>query len=102
VSRFAVVARLKPDTSAQAIALVERGPPFDPGAVGLERHEVYVSHGEAVFVFEGEEVESIVGDLVDDPFRSPVFEQWEPIIDGSPRVASAAYVWSRVGADRER
>jgi hypothetical protein len=95
VGRFAVIARLKPDTHARAAELVERGPPFDPSAAGLERHEVFLSHSEVVFVFEGPEVEWTVDDLVDAPGRSPVFDAWLELIDGRPRLARAAYVWER-------
>jgi hypothetical protein len=93
VKRLAVVARLRPGARAKAAELIASGPPFDPEAVGLERHSVYLSGAEVVFVFEGAEVEWIVDGIVDDPFRSPVFEAWSELLDGSPRAAREAYFW---------
>lgn len=99
MDRLAVVARLRPDTETRAKALIEAGPPFDPGEVGLSRHDVYLSHGEVVFVFEGPEVEWIVDALVDDPFRSPVFAAWEPLLDRPPRLARPVYHWEPAASD---
>jgi hypothetical protein len=93
VKRFAVVARLRPGAEGEAAALIAAGPPFDPGAVGIGRHAVYLSYGEAVFVFEGEEIDAIVGELVDDPFRSPIFDRWKELLDGHPRLAREVYFW---------
>jgi hypothetical protein len=95
MGRIAVIARLKPDSEARAAELIAAGPPFDPAAVGLERHAVYLSHGEVVFVFEGPEVEWIVDGVVDDPFRSPVFAEWKTIVERSPKIAREAYSWDR-------
>lgn len=93
--RLAVVVRLKPDSEARAAELLEAGPPFDPEAVGLERHAVYLSHSELVFVFEGPEVEWIVDGIVDSPGRSAVFDAWRPLLDGPPRIAREAHYWER-------
>jgi hypothetical protein len=95
VDRLAVVARLRADAEARAASLIEAGPPFDPAEVGLERHDVFLSHGEVVFVFEGHQVEWVVDALVDDPFRSPAFAAWEPLLDGPARLARPAYHWER-------
>ncbi len=98
MQRLAVVARLKPDMSARAAELIDSGPPFDPASVGLRRHEVYLSHGEVVFVFEGPEVEWIVDGIVNGPFRSPAFAAWESLLEGPPRLARVAYAWDLAGS----
>jgi hypothetical protein len=67
VERLALIARLRPGTEEQAAELVAGGPPFDPGERGLARHTVYLSAGEVVFVFEGDEVEWIVEEMVQEP-----------------------------------
>jgi hypothetical protein len=98
VDRVAVVARLKEGCAERAAELVANGPPFDPADVGLDRHVVYISGEEIVFVFEGREVEWIVDDLVTTPFQWPLmaaFDAWRPLVDGSPRLARPAYAWSR-------
>lgn len=96
MSRFAIVARLKPGTEPRAAELLRNGPPFDPAERGFERHAVYLSATEVVFVFEGREAEWIVSDLVDDPFSwlvSAALDAWRPLIDGQPRIARPQYAW---------
>src|SRR6266540_6588474 len=58
-SSVAVVVPLKRGSAARARALVREGPPFDP-AIRFERHHVFVSEREVVFVFEGEDVKRAV------------------------------------------
>ena len=98
VERFAIIVRLKPDTHTKAAQLIAAGPPFDPAAVGLESHSVFLAQESVAFVFEGREAGSVVSDNVDDPFRSPVFEAWATFLDGPPRIARQAYHWERTAA----
>jgi hypothetical protein len=96
MEQLALVARLKSGAEPLAAELIGKGPPFDPGEAGLTRHAVYLSAGEVVFVFEGHEVEWVVNDMVDNPFRSQVREAmnaWRPLVESPPRIARAAYVW---------
>ncbi len=98
VNRLAIVARLKDGAEGRAAELIDRGPPFDPASIGFERHYVFLSATEVVFVFEGPEVEWLVDDLVDNPFRWPVaeaFEEWRPLVEGPPRIARERYVWEK-------
>ena len=98
MQRFALIARLQPGTEERAARLVEAGPPFDPGERGLTRHTVYLSAGEVVFVFEGDEVEWIVEEMVQEPSGGPVpsaLDAWRELVDGPPRIARAAYGWER-------
>lgn len=89
-----IVARLRDDAHDEAELLLHEGPPFDPEAVGLDRHSVYLTAGEVVFVFEAHEVEWIVNELVDDPAIASFFAPWEKLIDGTPRLAHERYHWS--------
>lgn len=95
MERFAIIARLKTGSNAEAAELIAAGPPFDPGAVGLEAHSVYLTQDSVVFVFEGRQAGSVVADIVDDPFRSPVFEAWAAFLDDAPQIARQAYHWQR-------
>jgi len=98
VERLALIARLKPGTEERAAALVADGPPFDPGERGLSRHVVYLSAGEVVFVFEGDEVEWIVEEMVHEPAGRSVasaLDAWRDLVDGPPRIARSAYDWER-------
>ncbi len=100
MSRVAVVARLKPGAESEAAALLTEGPPFEPAEQRFKRHAVYLSASEVVFVFEGEEVEWAVDDLMDAQF-SPAFQAalaaWRPLVEEPPRIARLVYAWERGG-----
>jgi hypothetical protein len=105
MERLALIARLKPGTEVQAEELIARGPPFDPSEAGFERHSVYLSATEVVFVFEAHEVEWLIDELVANPFQwmvTEAFSQWSELVDGHPRIARAKFVWQREpGAETE-
>ena len=84
----------------QARAIIAKGPPFDLALGGFERHAVFVSSSDVVFVFEGDEVEWRVDDLVGDFFSAGLqaaFAQWRELLDGEPSVAEEAYFWEAGG-----
>jgi hypothetical protein len=96
MDKVAIVARLKAGAKARAAELLAQGAPFDTDESGLERHVVYLSAGEVVFVFEGPEVESIVDSLISEPFHWPLlhaFDAWRSLVDGNPRIARPAFEW---------
>jgi hypothetical protein len=98
MEQLAIVARLKAGAEPRAAELLAKGPPFHPEVSGLDRHTVYLSAGEVVFVFEGREVEWIVEELVDDPLRplaADALEEWRPLVEGEPRIARPVYAWLR-------
>ena len=100
MDRVALIARLKPGMEEKAAALIEQGPPFDPGERGLDRHTVYLSAREVVFVFEGGEVEWILDEMVNEPAGGKVPEAlgaWRDIVEGVPRIGRTAFVWERPG-----
>jgi hypothetical protein len=96
MERVAIIARLKEGSEQRAAELVTAGPPFDLAATGIVRHSIYISTSEAVFVFEGHEVEWIVDELIDEPFHYELqlaLDQWREIVEGQPRVARERYGW---------
>jgi hypothetical protein len=95
MNRIALVARLKPGAEEQASALLERGPPFDPAERGFARHAVYLSAGEVVFVFEGDEVEWIVDEIVNESFGAVAgaLGTWRELVEDPPRIARPVYTW---------
>ena len=98
MDRVALVARLKPGSEERAAELIGHGPPFDPAERGFDRHTVYLSAGEVVFVFEGKEVEWMLDEMVSGVSERdlpPALEQWRDLVDGPPRIARAAFVWDR-------
>src|SRR5829696_2254750 len=95
MERVAIVARLKEGSGPRAAELIAAGP-FDLAETGISHHSVYLSAGEVVFVFEGHQVEWMVDDLINDPFRPELqnaFGAWRSIIDGSPRIARERFGW---------
>jgi hypothetical protein len=95
VQRLAVIARLKPDSEARATELIQEGPPFDPEEIGFERHSVFITGDDAVFVFEGGNLDQLLRNLVRDPVSAGALRRWEDVIAGMPRVAREAYSWER-------
>jgi hypothetical protein len=96
MERVAIVVRLKEGSGPRAAELIGGGPPFELAETGIVRHSVYLSAGEAVFVFEGHGVEWMVDDLIDDPFQRKLqsaLEQWRTIVDGTPRIARERFGW---------
>jgi hypothetical protein len=79
----AVVVPLKASRVEHARALVREGPPFDP-AVRFERHHVFVSGREAVFVFEGEGVKRAVEQLARVPAVWKAATAWSSVSKGRP------------------
>jgi hypothetical protein len=102
MERVAIVARLKEGSGPRAAQLISAGPPFELPETGIARHSVYLSAGEVVFVFEGHQVEWMVDDLINDPFRPEVqsaFDEWRAIVDGSPRIARERFGWEHAEAE---
>ena len=97
--RLVIVAPLADREHTRASKLIEQGPPFDPAATGLERHSVYLTEKEVVFVFEGLDVEWEVDDLAEDvvPGLGGAIERWQELLSGPPRIAREGYHWERTG-----
>jgi hypothetical protein len=68
--RVTLIVPLRKNRIEQARALIAAGPPFDPETKGLERHEVFLSDAEAVFLFEGENAFDTVQRLAREPAAS--------------------------------
>jgi hypothetical protein len=100
MERLAAIVPLKEGTAERAARLTADGPPFDLAEAGFERHAVYLTDREVVFVFEGHDVKWKLDDLVDDPFHpllQDALARWADIADGRPRVARTVYAWSTAG-----
>jgi hypothetical protein len=92
-NRVVVVARLQPGAQDQAAQLIATGPPFEPGALGFERHAVYLSTEEVVFLFEGPSAARRLADMIDDMVTSASFSAWARLLKGTPRIAHEHYFW---------
>jgi hypothetical protein len=91
--RVAVIAKLRPDSSEQARAILTEGAPYDLGESGFRRHSAFLATETVVFVFEGPGVERLVRDLLGDPARSAAFSVWGPLLDGTPALAREEFYW---------
>jgi hypothetical protein len=92
--RLALVVPLKPGTKPRVESLLAQGPPFDPAALGLESHEVFLTDSEAVFVFEGVPAVLLNRSAEHETIWAAA-EAWEELVDGSVRFAERAYAWPR-------
>jgi len=100
--RVVVVVPLKVGEHASVTRLLEQGPPFDPAAIaGLDRHEVFVTSDEAVFVFESEFGADALAPLLADPKLWEAAAAWGEHVAGPPRIAESAYSWSRSEPEEE-
>jgi hypothetical protein len=96
VDRFVLAARLKPDARQRAEALLAEHSAF--GAEELEafdRHAVFLSETEVIFLFEGKGAKEAVRALFNDPVRSTLLSHWVPLFDGPLHRAAEAYFWER-------
>ena len=82
VSRLVVVVPLKDGAAEKARALLAKGPPFDLEATEFDRHEVYLSEREAVFLFETPGPSATLKLPGEDPSLWKVAAAWQPLHGG--------------------
>jgi hypothetical protein len=99
--RLLVVAPLRPGSREQVRALLQQGPPFDPEAVSLAQHEVFLTDREALFLFEVNGGPADVGRLLGKPSVWKATAAWSKHLAGPPRVAEVVYAWRRPRPDSE-
>jgi hypothetical protein len=91
-----VVFHLREGSELEAARLAAADPPFDPEEAGFKRLAVYVTHGEAIFVLEGEEPEWREDDLVND-FLQPALrdrlDEWRKLGDVQTWPAHPIFFW---------
>lgn len=92
--RIVVVAPLRPGAESAARELAAAGPPFDPAELPLELHELLISPGEAIFIFDSRSsaaLESVLDAL--DVWTAA--EVWRDVVGAPPRLATVVYSWHR-------
>jgi hypothetical protein len=97
MSRVVVVVPIRAGAAARARELVGDGPPFDLEDAELERHEVFVTDREVVFLFEGARVRDAVERLLRRPAVLRAATSWRAVLDGRPRLGEESYSWRRSG-----
>ena len=93
--RVVVVVPIRRGTADRARALVEQGPPFDPGEGPFDRHQVFVTEREVVFLFEGPDVTRAAERLLREPSVWKAAAAWRACLAGPPRLAEEGYGWTR-------
>jgi hypothetical protein len=92
--RVVVVAQLKHGARDKAQELIRVGPPFEPRELGFERHGVYLSSDEVVFLFEGPSAGRRLANMIDGMVTSASFSAWAPLLKGTPRIAHEHFFWT--------
>jgi hypothetical protein len=86
--QVAVVVPLKTGCVERAKELVAHGPPFDPAALGLQRHQIFVTTREAIFVFIGPNVRETLRKATRNPTLWRAGLAWRACIAGPPRLTN--------------
>jgi hypothetical protein len=97
--RVAVVARLLPGSRERAAEIIAKGAPYGLRLAGFRRHSVFLAEEAVVFVFEGQGIEGLVRDLVNDPSVSAAFGAWAPLLQGTPALAREEFYWQAGRSD---
>jgi hypothetical protein len=91
-----VVFHLSEGSELEAARLAAAEPPFNPEQAGFKRLAVYVTHGEAIFVLEGEDPVWREDDLVND-FLQPALrerlDEWRKLADVQTWPARPIFFW---------
>jgi len=95
MSRLIVVVPLREGTREEARSLLAEGPPFDLEATDFDRHEVYLTDREVVFVFDSEKLPATLRLPGEDPSVWKAAKAWQKLMAGKPRKAETAYSWRR-------
>jgi hypothetical protein len=99
VSRLVLVVPLEEGAATRVRELLRDGPPFELETTHLERHEVFLTDREAVFVFEtageapGREREA------GNPRRRKAAAAGRGGRAGRPRTAETAFSWERPASE---
>lgn len=84
----AVIVPLKTGCRERARELVAQGPPFNPAALGLKEHQVYLRERDVIFVFGGANVRAKVERAMRNPTLWHAGLAWRDCIAGRPRLAA--------------
>jgi hypothetical protein len=93
--RIAIVLPLKAGAHDAVLTLLTAGPPFDPEALGLDRHQVFLTESDAVFIFESDLGAAALESLVEDPELWQRAAAWQDYLAGPPQIAEDVFSWSR-------
>jgi hypothetical protein len=93
--RLAVILPLKEEAHDAVRNLLAAGPPFDPEALGLNRHQVFLTSSEAVFIFESDLGAAALEPLLQQPELWQSAAAWHEYLAGPPQIAEDVFAWTR-------
>ena len=93
--QLAVVLPLREEAADAVRELLAQGPPFDPDALGLDAHQVFLTPTEVIFVFGSELGAGALEPLLHDPELWQSAAAWHDYLAGPPRIAEDVYSWTR-------
>jgi hypothetical protein len=97
MANLVVVLPLKPGSREAAERLLEAGLPFELDTTRFDRHAVYLTEAEVVFVFEGGGASRALDLAAEDPNLLRAAHAWQEIAAGRPRIAKTTFAWERTG-----
>ncbi len=95
MTRLVLVVPLTEGTAERARELLQEGPPFELGSTHMERHDVFLTEREAVFVFETAGDAPALELRAGDPALHEAATAWREVMAGRPRKADVAFTWQR-------
>src|SRR5687768_10786899 len=93
--RFVITARLREGSAETVAQILREGPPFVISETSLDRHEVFLSEDEVVFLFEGSHAEDEAMRLAASPLGVAQAGRLGDHIDGEPRLPLEVFSWER-------
>jgi hypothetical protein len=96
--RTVVIVPIREDAHEAVRTLLDAGPPFNPSKLpGLERHEVFLTLDEVVFLFDSSFGAHAIEPLLADPELWRAASSWHEHLAGPPRIGDEVYAWRRNG-----
>ena len=95
MSRLVVVVPLKDGVLEDARKLLDEGPPIQLDNTRFDRHEVFLTRQEVVFVFEASGEVATLRVMGENPSVWRAAAAWQRLMSGPPRTAETAFVWQR-------
>ena len=95
MSRLVLVVPLKEGAHARVREILNEGPPFDLEETRFDRHQVFLTEREVVFVFEAAGPAATLELSAEDPELWRAGAAWQECMAARPRKAETAYSWER-------
>ena len=95
MSELVLVLPLRNGAREKARELLQHGPPFALDETSFERHRVFLTDSEAVFVFEAPGPTATLSLGAEDPSLWQAAAAWRDCVAGPIRKAEVAFSWER-------